>query len=319
MRRLLLLLALCLPAGAHALTEKDLLEPDKAFRLSVQALDAETLEVRYAIADGYYLYREKFAFGTRTPGATAGAPVFPAGTPKVDEFFGRVETYRGDIAIRVPVTGGAEKLSLAITSQGCADVGVCYPPETRTVQIALAAGATGKVLDAGGLLAQTPGGGLPSAAGAASSPAPSRSDFGGRPVRGEPAALSDETRFEALLASGSFWLIIAGFFGAGLLLTFTPCVLPMIPILSGIIAGEGRNLTRGRAFALSGAYVLGMAVTYTAIGIAAALSGSLLSATLQNPWVLVTFALVFVALALSMFGYYDLQQIGRAHLSTQSQ
>jgi thiol:disulfide interchange protein DsbD len=299
MTRLLLLLLALLAAPAHALTEKDLLEYDQAFRLSVRAVDADTLEVRYAIAPGYYMYREKFAFEAQSPDATLGKPVFPAGTPKQDEFFGRVETYRGDIAIRVPVQGAAEKLALDITSQGCADVGVCYPPETRTVRIGRTAGATGTVDGAGGPFAQAGGG--------ASSVRGGPLEFGGRPVRGEPAAVSDEGRFEQLLAGGSFWLIVAGFFGAGLLLTFTPCVLPMIPILSGIIVGEGRNITRGRAFALSGAYVLGMAVTYTAIGIAAALSGSLLSAALQNPWVLGTFALVFVALALSMFGFYDLQ------------
>ncbi len=293
MTRLLLLILAWLAAlpAAYALSEKDLLEYDKAFRLSVQAVDPQTVEVRYAIADGYYMYREKFAFEPQTPGATLGQADFPAGKPKQDEFFGRVEIYRGDIAIRVPVSAGQDKLAFDITSQGCADVGVCYPPETRTVQVALASGATGTIAGTGGLFSQAPAGGL---------------DFGGRAVR-EPALVSDEGRFEQLLASGSFWLIVAGFFGAGLLLTFTPCVLPMIPILSGIIVGEGRSITRGRAFALSGAYVLGMAVTYTAIGIAAALSGSLLSAALQNPWVLGTFALVFVALALSMFGFYDLQ------------
>jgi thiol:disulfide interchange protein DsbD len=298
-RLLALLFALLVLPAAHALTEKDLLEYDQAFRLSVHAVDRDTLEVRYRIAPGYYMYREKFAFDAKTPDASLGKPVFPAGTPKQDEFFGRVEIYRGDIAIRVPVQGAAEKLALEIASQGCADVGVCYPPETRNARIVLAAGATGTVDGVGGLFAQAPGAGASSRSGAA--------DFGGRPVRGEPPAVSDEGRFEQLLAGGSFWLIIAGFFGAGLLLTFTPCVLPMIPILSGIIVGEGRSITRGRAFALSGAYVLGMAVTYTAIGIAAALSGSLLSAALQNPWVLGTFALVFVALALSMFGFYDLQ------------
>ena len=298
--RLLFLLCsgLALAPAAHALTEKDLLDPNDAFRLSVEAVDRDTLEIRYRIAKGYYMYREKFAFAAATPDASFGTPVFPAGTPKQDEFFGRVETYRGDIAIRVPVTAAGEKLAFDITSQGCADVGVCYPPETRRAQIVLAAGSTA-VLDgagAGGLLGQ----------GAASSSSQA-GDFGGRAVRGEPALVSDEGRFEQLLAGGSFWLVVAGFFGAGLLLTFTPCVLPMIPILSGIIVGEGRAMTRGKAFALSGAYVLGMAVTYTAIGIAAALSGSLLSAALQNPWVLGTFALVFVALAFSMFGFYDLQ------------
>jgi len=121
------------------------------------------------------------------------------------------------------------------------------------------------------------------------------------------SAVSDDVRFAGVLESGRLWAVMAVFFGAGLLLTFTPCVLPMIPILSGIIVGEGRKVTRGRALLVSLAYVLGMAVTYTAIGIAAALSGSLLSAALQNAWVLGAFAFVFVVLALSMFGFYELQ------------
>jgi len=120
-------------------------------------------------------------------------------------------------------------------------------------------------------------------------------------------AASEDVRFAGVLESGRLWLVMAVFFGAGLILTFTPCVLPMIPILSGIIVGEGRNLTRRRALLVSLAYVFGMAVTYTAIGIAAALSGSLLSAALQNAWVLGGFAAIFVVLALSMFGFYELQ------------
>ncbi len=273
-RSLLILLTLiCLhgPAGAQ-----QLLDPAVAFKFSAQALDAKTLEVRYQIAKGYYMYRDKFKFALEPASVQLGEAQLPKGDVHNDEYFGKVETYRKEVRILLPLVGAAAgtAIKLSVTSQGCADIGVCYPPQVQTAQI---------VLDAS----------LPAAA-------PS----GSQAASGE---IGDEARFEQLLASGSLWLIAAAFFGAGVLLTFTPCVLPMIPILSGIIVGEGRNATRTRAFALSCAYVLGMSVTYTAIGIGAALSGSLLSAALQNPWVLSAFAAVFVLLSLSMFGFYELQ------------
>lgn len=271
-----LLLALSLHGLAAA---QDLLPPEVAFKFSARALDAGTLEVRYQIADGYYMYRDKFKFSAEPESVKLGPAQFPPGQIHNDEFFGKVETYRKEVRIRLPYTrdAGVERLKLAVTSQGCADVGVCYVPQLQTAQIALPA---------------------PGAAPAASA------------AEGAGAAgslINEEARFESLLASGSLWLVAAAFFGAGLLLTFTPCVLPMIPILSGIIVGEGRNATRTRAFTLSVAYVLGMSVTYTGIGVGAALSGNLLSAALQNPWVLSAFAAVFVLLSLSMFGFYELQ------------
>jgi thiol:disulfide interchange protein DsbD len=278
---------------AGAVPAQELLEPEKAFRLSAKAIDPTTVEVRFDIERGYYMYRDKFAFAVEPADVKLGAPVFPKGEVKKDEFFGTVETYRRRVAVRVPVEGGAEKLKLAVTSQGCADIGVCYPPLVQSVEVRLA-GAV--------------------AAGAESSPrfssAPETSpgaQFGGRQVRSAPAIVSDEARFEQALSSGNFLLTLAIFFGAGILLAFTPCVLPMVPILSGIIVGEGRSIAKAHAFGLSLSYVLGMALAYTAIGILAALTGTLLSAALQNPWVLGTFAAVFVALALSMFGFYDLQ------------
>jgi thiol:disulfide interchange protein DsbD len=294
LRILGLLLALALAAPGWAASADDLLEPEKAFKLSARALDPTAVEVRFQIADGYYMYRDKFRFAVAGGDAQLGAPEFPQGQIKKDEFFGTVETYRKQIAIRIPVSGNVEKLALEVTSQGCADIGVCYPPMTQKTDIRLAAFTISGP-------AQTSG----AQSGAVS--------FGGREVRSEPAIVSDEARFEQALASGNFLLMAALFFGAGILLTFTPCVLPMIPILSGIIVGEGRAVTKAHAFALSVTYVVGMAVTYTVIGILAALSGSLLSAALQNPWVLWTFALVFVALALSMFGFYDLQLPARLH------
>jgi len=276
MYRILLLLSLFLHGIAGA---QDLLDPAVAFKFSASALDMKTLEVRYQIAKGYYMYRDKFKFAVEPATAHLGEAQFPKGDVHNDEFFGKVETYRKEVRIRLPLAHDAAgtTLKLSVTSQGCADVGVCYVPQVQTAEIAIDAAM--------------------SAPGFTVAPAAS----------GAPDAIGDEVRFERLLASGSLWLIAAAFFGAGVLLTFTPCVLPMIPILSGIIVGEGRNVTRTRAFTLSSAYVLGMSVTYTAIGIGAALSGNLLSAALQNPWVLSAFAAVFVLLSLSMFGFYELQ------------
>ncbi|HSD40624.1 MAG TPA: protein-disulfide reductase DsbD [Burkholderiales bacterium] len=279
--------ALLLTLAAAAAGAQDLLEPEKAFRLSARAVDRETIEVRFDIARGYYMYRDKFAFAAEPTGVKLGPAVFPKGEIKKDEFFGVMETYRKQVAVMLPVQADAEKLKLAVTSQGCADIGVCYPPQTQTVEVQLAALSSGDA--------------------APPPPLASGAQFGGREVRGTPGIVSDETRFQDALQSGNFLLMLAVFFGAGILLAFTPCVLPMIPILSGIIVGEGRAIAKAHAFALSLSYVLGMALTYTVIGILAALSGTLLSAALQNPWVLGAFAAVFVALAASMFGFYDLQ------------
>jgi len=279
---ILLLLPAALPAS-RAASADDLLEPDKAFSFSARALDAGTVEVRYAIADGYYLYRERFRFAAEPASVTLGRPEFPKGQIHEDKFFGKQETYRKEVRIRVPIeAAGAERLKLLVTSQGCADLGVCYVPQVQSADLHLA-----------------------SLGGSRSSIFKKNEPFASSPER--VIAASADVRFAGVLESGRLWRVMAVFFGAGLLLTFTPCVLPMIPILSGIIVGEGRKVTRGRALLVSLAYVLGMAVTYTAIGIAAALSGSLLSAALQNAWVLGAFAFVFVVLALSMFGFYELQ------------
>ncbi len=273
-RRLFLLLSLCLPLAASAADE--LLEVDKAFRLSARALDAGTLEVRYEIAKGYYMYRDKFAFALEPATVKAGAPQLPPGKVKQDEFFGDVETYRKEVFIRLPFTApeGLDTVTLKATSQGCADIGVCYPPNPQTLQVSLAAMSS-----------------------APAAPAGSAIDGAG----------DESSQLAGLLKNAGFWLILTTFFGAGVLLALTPCVFPMYPILSGIIVGHGHKITRGRAFILSMAYVLGMAVAYAAAGVAAGLSGSMLSAALQNVWVLGGFALVFVVLSLSMFGFYELQ------------
>ena len=314
-RIFVLLLALLGPLPCvHAANPEDLLEPEKAFRLSVRALDPATLEVHYQIADGYYLYREKFRFAAepRLPspaGAAAltiklGKPEFPAGHVKQDEFFGRVETYRKDLFIRIPVEGGVQQLKLLVTSQGCADVGVCYVPQTQSADVSLVA--------AGGAGAASPSL-FPSRAGGTSALESrlAQAAPGGQSMSESvrPAAGSD-FEIAALFQSDKPLLVLASFFGFGLLLAFTPCMLPMIPILSGIIAGEGRDLSKMRALLLSITYVLGMAVTYAIAGVAAGFSGTLIAAALQNAWVLGAFALVFVVLSLSMFGLYELQLPG---------
>jgi thiol:disulfide interchange protein DsbD len=283
--RLLLLLALslsCLPFSAAAADE--LLEVDKAFRLSARAVDAATLEVRYDIANGYYMYRDKFRFALAPAEVKAGTPQFPAGKVKKDEFFGDVETYRKQVVIRLPFTApaGLEAVTLQATSQGCADIGVCYPPNPQTLQVQLTAMSV--------------------------APGTTQSAAQAAPAESAPADQQDESsQLAGLLQNAGFWLILTTFFGAGILLALTPCVFPMYPILSGIIVGHGHHITKSRAFVLSMAYVLGLAVTYAAAGVAAGLSGSMLSAALQNVWVLGAFALVFVVLSLSMFGFYELQ------------
>jgi len=269
----LLSLVLALPALAQLRTE-DLLEPEKAFRFSARATEG-AVEVQFAIADGYYMYRERFRFDAQGD-VRFGKPEFPPGIAHKDEFFGEMQIYRKAVRIRIPAQGEG-RFDLKVVSQGCADVGVCYVPMESRASLRLAALGSG-----------------------AADRAPSLSIFA-----------SD---FEiARLFEGDLAFVIAAFFGFGLLLTVTPCVLPMIPILSGIIAGEGSSVSKSRALALSVTYVLSMAITYALAGVAAAYAGSLLAAYLQNPWVLGSFALVFVVLAFSMFGFYELRLPGFVH------
>lgn len=304
-RLLILLLAalwLCLGGAAHA-ADDDFLPPDQAFRFAARQVDAQTVEVRFDVADGYYLYRERFAFAAQPTSVKLGAPVFPPGKVKFDETFGKeMETYHGGVTIRVPVASAPAdgKWSLVVTSQGCADKGLCYPPMESVFKVGggVLDGLFGKRAPAdSSSIGSGPGTESRDAAGAAASAGPSPAQLTG------PADEND--RIAGALASRNLGVIAALFFGLGLLLTFTPCVLPMVPILSSIVVGE--HVTRGRALLVSLSYVLGMAVVYTAVGVAAGLLGEGLSAALQSPWVLTAFALLMVALSLSMFGLYELQ------------
>jgi len=285
--RILTLLWLAL-ASCSALAAEPL-DPEQAFRFSARALDAETIEARWTITPEYFLYQEKISFTAEPAGVKLGTPQMPQGKEKEDEFFGKVHIYRGEAVVRIPVAAGTGALTLKASSQGCWDGGVCYPPMTQEAQIVLAAMSAAPA-GAGMRLA----GDAPPPA--AVSPAPSFD-----------AGADESGRIANLLKGGGFWLAIASFFGFGLLLALTPCVFPMIPILSGIIVNHGHAVSHLRAFVLSLAYVLGMAITYAAVGVAAGFSGTLLSAALQNAWVLGSFALVFIVLSFSMFGFYELQ------------
>ena len=400
-------LSLALAGSLPAAAEEDILRPEEAFQYRVEA-GPDAIELRWEIAPEHYLYRERMGFRSRTEGIVLGEPELPNGKPYDDEFFGRMEIYRGSVVARLPYerqNAGLRQMELEIRSQGCADIGLCYPPQrwTAVVDLPKAGGGLAGLLGNPSLgpLVDEP---LPveqafqpdveildpfrvavtwtiapgyylyrdslnaSAAEGVARPGPVtlppgvekydehfgdtrvfydevrmevpllrptpeaglvqlRLDYQGckedsicyppattgivleLPSAGAAAAgpVSEQDRLSALILTGNMLLVMATFAGLGLLLAFTPCVLPMVPILSGIIAGQGKDVTTGRAFALSLTYVLGMALTYTIAGAAFAAAGGQIQAALQKTWILVGVAGLFVALALSMFGLYELQ------------
>lgn len=253
------------------------LEPEQAYQVTF-SMDGSTLIARWDIAEGYYLYRDKLSFKVLAPtGVSLGSAEFPPGETKTDEFFGTVEVYHQQVVIKIPVlTTGAhstlDKFTLEAHYQGCAEAGFCYSPLTRTAEITL--------------------------------PATSNTSA---PDTADDALVSAQDGIARGLLSDSLLLTILKFFVFGLALAFTPCVFPMIPILSSIIVGQGARQGTRKAFTLSLIYVLAMALTYTVLGVIAGLSGKNFQAVAQAPWVIITFSTVFVLLALSMFGLYQLQ------------
>ena len=256
--------------------EEEFLSPDVAFKLDLNAKDAGNVTADFKIVPGYYLYKQRLKFEIKD--ATTGkieAIELPAGETKDDPNFGKQEVYHHDFSANLKLASAKNPIIQA-TYQGCSEKGLCYAPQIKTFAIGLISTSTG----------------------AASS-----------------LVDNDDDKTTSALKSGNLWLVIAGFFVAGLLLSFTPCVLPMIPILSSIIVGSQTRASQAKqvtptklhAFSLSVAYVLGMALSYTLAGVAAGLSGSLISQSLQSPWILAATALVFVALAFSMFGFYELK------------
>lgn len=276
-----LALALLFCAGAQAFSlnnEDELLDAEVAFAISGTS-KGNSIFVHYNIAEGYYLYRHTFKFSPVTEGVTFGEPVIPPGEKHVDDYFGEVETYRKSLSIEIPFAYNGHAppdiLELQAISRGCADIGVCYPPLAQTIAVGIDPAAVT--------------GALPEQAASVAPP------------------VAEQDRIAATLMQGASLLTLLTFFGFGLLLAFTPCVFPMIPILSGIIIGQGKTVTTRRAFVLSVVYVLAMALTYTVAGVLVGLSGENVQALFQNPWILGLFAAVFVLLSLAMFGFYELQ------------
>lgn len=275
----LFLLTFLLANQVFAVDSADLLPPDQAFQFTSKVKKADKLLLTWDIADGYYLYRNKFKFVSLTPGITLGEQLFPAGQTKDDVTFGKVEIFRDHLEVEVLVQRQdpkLNKLTLALTFQGCAEIGVCYMPIHKTVSLDLSEesfnwwGTT--------------------------SPLDKATPF-----------ISEQNRIADSLKTGSVWLIILSFLGFGLLLAFTPCIFPMLPILSGIVVGQGSKLNTRRAFLLSLSYVLASALTYTGFGVLAGLFGSNLQALFQEPWVIIAFSGVFALLALSLFGGFQVQ------------
>ena len=258
-------------------SEEDILSVDQAFKLST-TLENGQLVASWEIAEGHYLYRDKTSITPTDPDVSAGQINLDTGELKNDEFFGEIYVYHHNASARLPITvnrDGVKSATFNIKYQGCSEIsGICYPPESKTISLDLS---------------------------------PLTSVQAATITNNTAPPSTEQDRIADSLKSGSTWLIILSFFGFGLLLAFTPCVFPMIPILSSIIVGQGDKISTRNAFTLSLVYVLAMAVTYTVAGVVAGLFGENLQATFQNPWILGSFAGVFVLLSLSMFGFYELQ------------
>lgn len=252
--------------------------PEEVFFPDVFVVDGNTVEVGIRIIPGYYVYQHKIKVKSLSDNAMAGQLDMPEGIEHEDEFFGKTVVYYDEVVSRLSIaraTPDAMSLDLEFEYQGCADEGLCYLPQTVVLTAELPAAET--VTDLSTV----------------------------RPP--EEEMVSEQNRLAQLIIDGNIWQVVATFFGLGLLLAFTPCVLPMIPILTSIIAGEGEDTSPARGFTLALSYVLGMALIYTGAGVAAAAAGAQLQAMFNQPWVLIVFSGFFVLLAMAMFGGYDLQ------------
>jgi thiol:disulfide interchange protein DsbD len=268
--------------GGSGFFEDELLPPDQAFPFDAELKDAQNIRLHWEIAEGYYLYRDKLKFSLENSAdVSIGSFTTPSGKVKEDEYFGKVETYHGPISFDLPLIrkmAGPQEITLIAEYQGCAEKGVCYPPIKKIIPLQLPALSE----------AQTP---------AITQPIQPST----------PPQQSEQEQIASELGGNSLFLTVLTFFGFGLLLALTPCIFPMIPILSGIIIGHGEKITTRHAFMISSVYVLATAITYTFFGVLAGLFGSNIQVLFQNPWVLTAFSLLFVALSLSMFGFYELQ------------
>lgn len=253
------------------ISEDQVLTPDQAFKLTISPQDKSTVQASFTIAPGHYLYRDRIKFESKN--ATIDRIDLPKGEIKKDPNFGEMEVFHQSFVAKIVlknIPNNLQKVTLQASFQGCSEKGLCYSPIHKTIEVALSSNTVNPEI-----------------------------------------TKSNDDQATTLLKGGKLWLIIIGFFSFGLLLALTPCVLPMIPILSGIIVGDKKvhhhATSRLHAFNLSLAYVFGMSLSYSLAGVAAGLSGQLLSNALQSPWMLGSTALVFVFLSFSMFGFYELR------------
>lgn len=303
--------------AATAQAADEFLDPEVAFKLSARALDATHIEVRYDIAPGYYLYRERMNAQVEPAAVQLAELRIPPGKVKYDETFQKdVEYFRGAVTLTVALAQApAEPFKLSLGNQGCADKGLCYAPQKRGFKVEPGQGPGGTpkftYLDETQAAAWTPGGtgsALAAALTGGAAAAPSALPAAALPSVAAPATAEQAPgEVSRALQSGNPLLVLGLFFLIGLGLSFTPCVLPMMPILSSIIVGQGGPVSKGRGFSLALAYSLGMALVYTAFGVVSALAGEGLGQALQNVWVLGGFAIVLAVFSLSMFGFYELQ------------
>ena len=268
--------------------EEEFLEPDVAFVVTVQKADSNTIKTNWLIQDGYYLYKDKISVAPADESQiTLGDIPLPEGEQKEDEYFGTIYSLENEFNAEIPIThvaANTKAVDLVFKYQGCAKAGLCYPPITKTINVSLETGGTttNTVSD--------------SSDEGVTSPSSTGTEF-----------QSEQDKIASTLADGNLWTTMFVFFGLGLLLAFTPCVFPMIPILSSIIVGQGENLSTSKAFTLSLVYVMAMAVTYTLAGMGAGYFGENVQIWFQTPWVIYVFAGIFILLSLAMFGFYELQ------------
>ena len=276
-----------------------LLPPEKAFAVSAYLEAPSSIRIQWRIAQGYYLYKDKIHLDlSGIPGLALGQFELPRGDAHQDPEFGVVEIFRGDLEFSVPMTGPANpamEMKLSAQFQGCADRGVCYPPMDRDILLTVQEPDTAEAEKT-------------EAKALSSNSVPAGECSAGRPEGFvETEGLSEECSVAERLQKESWLPVLFSFLGMGLLLSMTPCVFPMLPILSGIILGQGSRLTPARGVLLSGIYVVASALAYMTFGVFAGLFGQNLQAIFQEPWVLATFSGVFVILALSMFGVFELE------------
>jgi thiol:disulfide interchange protein DsbD len=279
----------------------DFLDPEQAFRVSASLNDKNTIVIDWKIATSYKLYRDQVKVNVTAGNATLGKPVFPKGILFTDPTSGEKQMiYHDRLHVEVPVTRANAPFTVNVSYQGCSEDGLCYPPMSREFRLKPA--ETGeKVSDKPQEMTEAPV--------VAAEPSAVISDAKTSqpsPTADKKSGTDDMSLAKSTLESGSLWKVSAAFLLFGLLLSFTPCVLPMVPILSSIIVGEGET-TKAKSFLMAVAYCLGMALVYTSLGVAAGLAGEGLAGALQKPWVLVLFSLLLFGLSLSMFDVYQLQ------------